>query len=301
MTNANRSEKIYLVTGATGNVGSEVVSQLLARGERTRVFTRDPEKVAHLRDRTEVVAGDFGKPDSFAQAVRGVEAVFVMTQSPDQEAFARLMDRAKAAGQPRIVFLSSLAAAQPQLHIGRLHKEKEDAIRETGLAAKFVRPGGFMSNTYQWIGTINSEGVVYNPMGDARFPPIAPEDIASVAVEALVNPALAGDVFELTGGESLSFPDQVRILAKVLDRPIRCVDIPVETAVGAFIRQGIPEPIARAVGESYAAVRDGRIVAFTDTVEKITGHKPMTFEAWARKHAARFAPAAAAQPALSRA
>jgi uncharacterized protein YbjT (DUF2867 family) len=145
-----------------------------------------------------------------------------------------------------------------------------------------------MTNAYQWTGSIHSEGVVYNALGDVRFPAIAPEDIADVAFRALVDPTLPGEIHPMTGGELLSVPEQVEILAKVLGRPIRCVDIPVETAVQNLIRAGIPAPLAAAVGESYEAVRNGRIVGMKDTVERLTGHTPMTFEAWARTHASRF-------------
>jgi uncharacterized protein YbjT (DUF2867 family) len=288
-----------VVTGATGNVGSEIVEDLLARGFRPRVFTRDTAKVERWGDRVEAAAGDFQKPDTFARAVSGAEAVFLMSQSPDQQAFARLIDAVKASGQPRIVFLSSLAAKQPELQIGVLHKQKEETIRTSGLPATFVRPGGFMSNVYQWIASISAEGVVYNPMGDTRFPPIAPEDIAAVAFKSLIDPALSEKTFELTGGELLSVPEQVEILAKVLGKPIRCVDITVETAIENMTRAGLPAPLARAVGESYRSVRDGGILGVTDTVEKVTGAKPMTFESWARKHAARFL-SPAAQHAGSR-
>jgi uncharacterized protein YbjT (DUF2867 family) len=297
---ANRRDEHYLIAGATGNVGSEVVAQLLEAGHKPRVFTRDPKKVAQWGDRVEVATGDFQNPDTFARALDGVEAVYLMHQSPDQNAFTNLIEAIKEAAKPRIVFLSSLAANQPDLQIGRLHKQKEDAIRASGLQAKFLRPGGFMSNTYQWIGTINAEGLVYNPMGDARFPPIAPEDIADVAVRALLDPGLSDDVFELTSGELLSVSDQADILAKILDRPIRCLDVPIERAAENLIRAGVPAQMAAAVAESFAAVRNGRVVTITDTVEKVTGHKPMTFKTWASKHAAQFL-TAAPQPAFARA
>jgi len=288
MTDSKRSEGVFLVVGATGNVGSEVTDQLLERGLHTRVFTRNAAKVERWGDRVEVAIGDFQSPDTFARAVNGAEAVFVMSQSPDQQAFARLIDAAKLSGQPRIVFLSSLAAKQPDLQIGVLHKQKEDTIRASGLPAVFVRPGGFMSNSYQWIRSINAERVVYNALGDTRFPPVAPEDIAAVAVESLIRPELSGNTFDVTGGELLNVPEQVEILAKVLQKPLRCVEITVETAIENLTRAGIPAPIARAVGESYRAVRDGGILGVTDTIEKVTGRKPMTFETWARRHASRF-------------
>ncbi|MDX6458008.1 MAG: hypothetical protein QOE55_1705, partial [Acidobacteriaceae bacterium] len=59
---------MYLVTGATGNVGREVVSQLLAQGQKVRVFSRDAAKVAQWGDRVEVAIGDFTHPETFAQA-----------------------------------------------------------------------------------------------------------------------------------------------------------------------------------------------------------------------------------------
>lgn len=288
MIDSKKDESVYLVVGATGNVGSEVTERLLERGLRTRVFTRDAAKVARWGDRVEVALGDCQRPDTFAQAVSGADAVFLMSQSPDQQAFARLIEATKASGQPRIVFLSSLAAEQPELQIGVLHKQKEDTIRASGLRASFLRPGGFMSNAYQWIRSINTEGVVYNALGDTRFPPVAPEDIAAVAVQSLIDPELSGETFALTGGELLSVPEQVEILANVLGKPIRCVEITVETAIENLTRAGVPAPIARAVGESYRSVRDGRIVRIADSIEKVTGTKPMTFETWARRHAARF-------------
>jgi uncharacterized protein YbjT (DUF2867 family) len=285
----DESGKIYLVTGATGNVGSEVVAQLLASGKKVRVFTRDASKVTHWDDRVEVAAGDFQKPDTFAHAVAGVEAAFLMNGSPDAEAFGRLISTARAGGDPRVVFLSTILAEQPQSQIGKLHRQKEDLICKSGLSGKFVRPGGFMTNCYQWIGTIKAEGVVYNATGNGKSAPIAPEDIAAVAVRALTDPDLSGEVFELTGSKLLDAPEQVRILAKVLGKPIRCIDVPAEAAVRNLIRAGIPAQIAAAVGQSFEAIRAGRAAAITDTVEKVTGRQPETFESWARKHISRFA------------
>jgi uncharacterized protein YbjT (DUF2867 family) len=278
---------MYLVTGATGNVGSEVVEQLLAGRKKVRVFTRDPGKVAHWNDRVEVVAGDLQQPDTFAQALADVEAIFLMHQGPDLEVFNQLVAAGKDKGNPRIAFLSTILASAPDSQIGKLHKDKEDAIRESGLPGTFVRPGGFMTNLYWWIGTIKTENVVRNPMGTGRLASIAPEDIAAVAVKAMTQD-LPDEVFELTGGELLSVPQQVDILAKVLGKPIQCVDVPTETAIQDLLRIGLPAQAAAAIGASFEAIRDGRVTVVKDTVEKVLGRRPMTFETWARKHALRF-------------
>jgi uncharacterized protein YbjT (DUF2867 family) len=283
---------MYLVTGATGNVGREVVTQLLSSGEGVRVFTRNRE--IRWADRVEIALGDFQRPDTFVRALAGVEAVFLMHESQDPGAIRGLVAAAKVAGDPRIVFLSSLSANTPQLQIGDLHKRNQDAIRESGLHGTFLRPGGFMSNSCRWIDTIKMERVVYNALGDTKFPPIAPEDIAAVAVKALTDRSLPGEVYELTGGESLNVAEQVIVLARVLGKPIRCVDVSVEVAVENLIRRGLPRQMVEAVGETFQAVRSGRAEliyggALKDTVQRVTGRQPLTFESWARKHAAQFA------------
>lgn len=281
---------MYLVTGATGNVGSEVVEQLLTRGEHVRVFTRNAGKVTRWGNRVEVVVGDFENPATFARALADVNAAFLMTQTSDVQQFQQLIDAAESEGRPKIIFLSTLAVSMPESLIGKIHKEKEDAIRESGLEGTFIRPGGFMSNAYRWIGSIKNEGVVYNGMGAGKFAPIAPQDIAAVAVKALTASNGSGEVFELTGGEYVTVPEQVNLLADILRKPIRCVDLPAEALVQYMMRDGLPAHVAAAVAQSYEAVRNGHAATMmTGTVESVTGRPPKTFAAWARENAARFA------------
>jgi uncharacterized protein YbjT (DUF2867 family) len=279
---------MYLITGATGNVGSKIVSQLLDKGEKVRVFTRDPDKVAHWGDSVEVVIGDFTHPETFTQAVSGVEGVFIMNGPLDGGIFRQLIAVAKAQGNPRVVFLSSLFADFPESPIGQLHKDKEDAIRASGLSGKFVRAGSFMTNSFQWLGTIKGEGVVYNSMGTGKVAPVAPEDIAIVAVHALTDPNPSPEILEVTGGELLSIPEQVAILSQAVGKPIRSVSVPTEAAVQGLIRIGTPPPVAAAVAQSFEIIRDGRLATVKDTVQQLTGKQPRTYQSWAQEHAARF-------------
>src|SRR5437868_5506334 len=75
---------LYLVTGATGNVGSRVVERLLARGERPRVVVRDADKArARFGDRVEVVVGDLADTRSLATALAGVDALLLVNSGGD--------------------------------------------------------------------------------------------------------------------------------------------------------------------------------------------------------------------------
>jgi uncharacterized protein YbjT (DUF2867 family) len=178
---------MFLVSGATGNVGSLLVEQLLASGKRVRVFARDHGKVAHWGDRVEIAIGEFENGESFARAAADIEAAFVVNGGSDVETFKRLLSALKSHGAPRIVFLSSLLASWPGFQIGQMHLAKEDAIRQSGLHGTFLRPGAFMSNSFQWAGSIKTDGVVYNPMGTGRAAIIAPADIAAVAQKVLLS------------------------------------------------------------------------------------------------------------------
>jgi (4-alkanoyl-5-oxo-2,5-dihydrofuran-3-yl)methyl phosphate reductase len=280
---------MILVTGATGNVGSQIVDQLLAKGRKVRVFTRDAAKVARWGDRVEVALGDFTRPETFTAAVSGAEAAFLMNGALEDGVFRRLVEIAREKGVRRLVFLSSQAAAEPGSLVGQLHKGKEDALLASGLEAAIVRAGGFMSNTNQWLASIKAEGVVYDPTANGSATSVHPADIAAVAIHALTAPRLTETIFEVTGDQALTTAERVDILAKVLGRPLRVVEVPVEAGVEELKKHGVPPQVAQAVGESFVAMRDGRARSITDTVERVTGRKPRSFESWVREHAVRFA------------
>ena len=279
---------MYLVTGATGNVGKELVDQLLASEQKVRVFVRDPGKVAHWRDRVEVAQGDFDDADSFGRAAAGTDGAFLMNGAAEVGTFPQLVETAAKQKVPRVVFLSSLFASLPGVQIGKVHAEKESAIRRAGIGGYFLRAGGFMSNALQWAPSIKAQGVVFNPTGTGKIAPIAPEDIAAVAARLLVSPNGAEESPEITGTELLTVAEQVEILSKTLGKPIRSMDVPAEAAIEGMKRNGLPSQLAAALGESIAVVRDGRAEQATDAFERIMGRKPMTFAQWAEKHAGQF-------------
>jgi len=277
---------MYLIIGATGNVGSEVVAQLLAAGKQVRVFTRDASKVSHLGDRVEVAVGDLMQPDSIAQAVAGVEAVFIMNGVLDGHAFRQMIETVKASGNPRVVFLSTLFAADADSPIGQVHKDKEDVIRASGLHGSFVRAGNFMTNTFQWLETIKSESTVYNGMGAGKSAPVAPQDIAAIVVQALSDPN-AAEIYEVTGGELLTLAEQVEILSRATGKPIRVMEISMEQAEQGLLKAGFPPFVAKAVSRTYEDIRDGKMSFVRETVQLAKGAPPVSYKAWVTSQVAR--------------
>jgi uncharacterized protein YbjT (DUF2867 family) len=177
-----------LVTGATGNVGRQVVSQLLATGARVRALTRNPD-TARLPHEVEVVGGDQSMPNTFDGCLTEVEAVFLLWRSMTVDAVPSFLN-AIAKHTRRIVFLSSSAIGDnvrdQATPIAQLHADIEHWIEKSGLEWTFLRPGGFAANArWWWAPQIRAGDVVRWPYGAASWAPIHERDIAAVAGRAL--------------------------------------------------------------------------------------------------------------------
>jgi uncharacterized protein YbjT (DUF2867 family) len=183
---------MYLITGATGNVGGPLARQLHAQGHAVRALVRDPARAAGLPAGIELATGDLDKPESVAKAVTGVEAIYLMQVGAGTEQTTTVINAARAAGVQRIVLQSSVGARLvPQGPIQLALAAREQVMRESGLAVTYLRPNGFASNALWWRDGIRA-GKVVDPTGEGRQGVIDPEDIARVAAVALTEDGHAG-------------------------------------------------------------------------------------------------------------
>jgi (4-alkanoyl-5-oxo-2,5-dihydrofuran-3-yl)methyl phosphate reductase len=280
---------MILVTGATGTVGREVVTQLLAAGEQVRGMTRNPT-TARLDARVEVVQGDFAAPDTLTKAVDGVDRVFSLTFGPQTGTHeGELARAAKMAGVRHIVKLSAMGGDRETKNAIRIwHEAGEEAIKETGIGWTVVRPGGFMSNALHWRETIRTQGKVFSNYGDGKLPPVHPRDIAAVAVRALTSAGHESKTYELTGPEALSIREQVDILSAALGKRLEYVPILDDAARKGMEKAGMPALLIDALIPFAAFIRSGRAAEVLPTVQQVTGRPALTFRDWARENANAF-------------
>ena len=279
----------YLITGATGDVGSKVVHQLIQRGERPRIFVRNAEKAqAQFGNQVDIRVGDLADAASLQRASEGVEKLFLVNSGPQIPVLDDLAAQAaKSAGIRHIVKLSSFDVEQ-KLAIGAWHEKGEAAIRASGIAFSFVRPTGFMSNLLAWSRSIVAEGIVRSSTGDGRRPFIRSEDIAAVAVCALTTNDFVGKVVSITGPQALSFVEITEKIGGAIGRQLKNQPISDEEAGRRFSATGAsPEEIAAHV-ELWRAIREGRFGATTNEVERILGRKPVALDQWLVENAAAF-------------
>jgi uncharacterized protein YbjT (DUF2867 family) len=278
---------MILVTGATGNVGRNVVEQLLGAGESVRALTRNPER-AGLPDGAEVVRGDLHDPASLPAALDGVDAVFLFAVPGSASSF---IAAAKEAGVRRVVFLSSGAvddSVEEQANpIAAFHADIERELAASGLEWTFVRPSSFAVNALEWTGQLSAGDAVRGAYAEATMAPVHEEDIAAVSVAALTGEGHAGAVHEVTGPQSLTNAEQVELLGKVLDRPVYYEELPPAVVRDGMQTQGVPQPIVDALFDVWSS-SVGTSARVTDTVERITGRPARSFAQWAADHAADF-------------
>jgi uncharacterized protein YbjT (DUF2867 family) len=201
-----------------------------------------------------------------------------------------------------IVHLSSFnVLGDPMPAMGRWHHEREQIIRASGIPATFLRPGGFMTNAFDWLPTIREGGYVLDPVGPGRYAPIDPADIAAVAGLALTGDGHQGREYVLTGDEALTVTEQVRILSAAtgLDIRVREPATPDE-AVRARFPNGAPQALADAIIEGFALMRADATGFRTGTVQRLLGRRPRTFADWCARNADAFGQAATPVVAASR-
>jgi uncharacterized protein YbjT (DUF2867 family) len=213
-----------LVIGATGRVGRTVVDRLIDAGVPVRALTHRSEAAATLPANIEVVAGDLTVPESLDAGLRGITTVLlVWTAAP---ATVPAVIERLATSARRVVFLSSPHQTphpffQQPNPMAVLHADIERLIGAAGLESTIIRPGMFASNALSWWAPgIRAGGAVRWPYGAAETAPVDDRDVAEVTARTLYEEGHAGGDYVLTGPESLSQAEQVRIIGDVLGRRI---------------------------------------------------------------------------------
>jgi uncharacterized protein YbjT (DUF2867 family) len=261
-----------LITGATGNMGGRVLSQLTATGAHVRALVRNPE-AACFPPQVEVVRGDLTLPETLDACLDGIDCVFLVWTAPSATAGAVLERIAKSA--KRIVFLSApLKTAHPFFQqpnpLRAMVEQIERLIETSGLDWTFMRPGMFAGNArHWWAPQIRVGDVVRWPYLSAPTAPVDERDIAAVAVRVLCEDRHVGAEYVLTGPQSLTQLEQVSTIGQVIGRSLQVQDISPEEA-----RRELRLPAV--LLDAWAAAV-GQPAFVTSTVEEITGKPARTF------------------------
>jgi uncharacterized protein YbjT (DUF2867 family) len=276
---------LILVSGATGNVGAELVGVLAGGAEQVRALVRRDADRATLPAGVDAFVGDLNRSETLAGAVDGVSAIHLLS---GYEGMSRLLADARRARVERVVLQSSSAVPSGDMSnaVARYHILSERAVRNSGLAWTFLQPNSFMSDTLQWIPQLRAGDLVHAPFADVPVATIDPHDVAAVSARALTSSHHEGRNYRLSGPDSLLPADRVRVLGEVLGRELRFEG---QSDVEAREEMLASMP-AEYVDAFFSFFADGKLdeSEVRDTVERVTGRRPRSFEQWARVHADAF-------------
>ncbi len=280
---------MILITGASGNVGREVVKQALAVGLKIRATFQSPAVAAKAPAGLEGVIMDYAKPDTIRPALHGVEKIFLvgppLRDLPTFE--ANFIKEVRAAGQQHVVKLSALGGRESMFP--SQHRDSEENIEASGLPYTFLRPNGFMQNLVNYdAGAIRSQNAFYGCQGNGAVSVVDIRDIAAVAVIVLAATGHEGKSYALTGGEALTNEQVAEKISRVAGRKISYVDLPAAELKKGILSTGTPGWSADALLDLQRLYREGKASLVTDDVERLTGHKPITFDQFARDYAFAF-------------
>lgn len=211
---------MILVTGATGQVGREVVRRLAGEAP-VRVLVRDPDAAPAG---VEIAAGGFDDEPALARATAGVETLFLAGRdNPDQVGqHGRVLAAARQAGIRHVVKLSAVAAAADSpVALMRWHAATEAQLRTSGFRWTFLRPHLYMQNLLRFAAEVAERRTLTAPMGDGRYPLVDTRDVAAAAAAVLREPeAHEGMVYALTGPRALAYAEVAGAIAAVVGHAV---------------------------------------------------------------------------------
>jgi uncharacterized protein YbjT (DUF2867 family) len=261
---------MFVIAGATGNVGGALVSALSGRGAQVRAVVR--RQAAVLPAGVEAVVANLDEPASMAQALAGADGVFLLSGYADMPG---LLAEVARAGARRVVLLSSSSVPGGDLTnaVAEYHIRSEEAVRASGVPGTFLRPSMFMTGARPWIARVRAGEPV-----DLAFPQVGaavidPADIAAVAAHVLTEGGPDGPL-RLTGPESLLPAERLAILGEVLGLP--ATGRPLSDAESVA---GMPERYAQAFTRFYVH-GDLDETPVLPTVREVLGREPRTFREW---------------------
>ncbi len=213
-----------LVTGGTGNVGGEVVNELLKRGAEVRVLARKEPVAGRLPAGVEVAIGDLLDPVSVEKAMHGVDKLFLLNAVVTDELTQALIAYgvAKRAGLKHVTYLSVFKVDQFRDVPHFASKlAVENALREFGVPYTILRPGYYIQNDLNLKEALTGPGIYPMPIGTAGIAAADIRDIAEAAAISLTGDGHDGQTYDIVGPKLISGPGNAELWSRLLGKEIK--------------------------------------------------------------------------------
>ncbi|MEU3459356.1 NAD(P)H-binding protein [Streptomyces sp. NPDC006733] len=285
---------MIIVTGATGQLGRQIVERLLTRvpADRIGVSVRDPQKARGFADQgVRVRHGSFTDAGSLAHAFEGASQVLIVSVDKMGDEAVRqhraAIDGAVAAGARRILYTSHMGAgAASRFQPCRDHAATEDALRASGVAFTSLRNGFYAANALQFLGDAPTSGSVALP-ADGPVSWTAHADLADAAAAVLADEGrFDGPTPPLTAAQALTFDDLAAIAGECTGRTVTRTTTTDEQFREQLVGHGVPAEAAAQLLGVFTAARAGEFAAVDPTLATLLGREPTTLSTLLREQLA---------------
>jgi uncharacterized protein YbjT (DUF2867 family) len=284
-----------LVTGATGNVGSLLVPELIRRGADVRILTRKVPNRDTVPKKVEVAIGDLLDPESVTRAMEGIDKLFLLNAVGPSELMEALIGFgiARRAGVKHVTYLSAFKVdvMRDAPHMtGKF--AVENSIRYSGIPFTILRPNGFMQSEAQIIKpVIMGMGIYPMPIGEDGLSMVDIRDIAEAAAISLTEAGHEGQTYDLVGPTVVSGPSAAALWSKLLGKPIKYAGHDMDSWEAQARGHQMPSWLAfdlRAMFEGFYSEGFTATGVQVARLTKLLGHAPRSYEAFATQAASEW-------------
>lgn len=265
------------ITGATGNVGSVVMQELVKRGACVRAGVFNELDAARLPEGTDYVLFDFEDPATFDAALEDADRVFLMRppHMSDGSAFEPFLSAMKTAEVEQVAFLSLMGVDKNPVVP---HHAIEKRLKASGLEWTMVRPAFFMQN----LSTTHLRDIVENheifvPAGKGKTSFIDVRDIGAVCAAVLDEDGHLGEACEISGPQALSYRECADIMTEVLGREIIYTEPSGRAFAKRMAERGYDKGLITVMRGIYLIAKVGLAGRVTNQTEQLLGRPPRSF------------------------
>ncbi|MCL5246223.1 SDR family oxidoreductase [Cellulophaga sp. 20_2_10] len=269
------------ITGATGNLGSQVVNKLKERvgAENIIALARTPEKAANLG--VEVRAFDYYKPEEMELALVGVDKLLLISGDDIGkriEQHKNVVNAAIKAKVNAITYTSLLNLDDSSIGFAPEHVETEKEIKKSGIPYTFLRNGWYTENYLASLPTVLELGAVYGSAGSGKITSATRADLAEAAAIVLSLDAQEGKTYELSGEEVFTMNDYAAEIARQTGKDISYVNLQEEDYASALEKAGLPEGLAKIIAGADTATSKGDLYYAGNELAELLGRPTVTLK-----------------------
>jgi NAD(P)H dehydrogenase (quinone) len=270
------------ITGATGQLGSLVITDLLERGVAPGeivAIVRDSAKAASLDERGIIVrVADYSDPAALRSALDGVDKLLLISSSEVGQRVAQhtnVIDAAEAAGVSLIAYTSVLKADTSGISLAPEHLATEERLAASTIPSVLLRNGWYWENYASALPQAIESGTLYGAAGDGRLAAASRADFAAAAAAVLTLDDQGGKTYELGGDERLTYAEFAKLIGEVAGKDVAYADLPENDYAAALAGAGLPQPVATMLAGADASISRGELDTDSGDLQTLIG-RPST-------------------------